>query len=228
MNCLELRQALTAEPGRRTPELEQHLAGCSACARYAAELERFERLLKQALEVPVPAAAAKLPAARPRFGRYYALAASGLLAAVVGAALWSFYPRTALATALVEHVVREPDSWAPRAEPLPAESLAYVLGRSGVALAPGAAFVTYASSCWFRGWHVPHLVVQGPHGPVTVMVLRHETVGRVTAIDEGGYRGVIAPAHGRGALVLLARDPAAAADLDVVVARVSAAVSFVD
>ena len=41
--------------------------------------------------------------------------------------------------------------------------------------AAGAGLVSYANSCVFRGHHVPHLVVQTEAGPVTVMVLVHES-----------------------------------------------------
>ena len=38
---------------------------------------------------------------------------------------------------------------------------------------------------------VPHLVVQTEMGPVTVMVLVHESVAKPVPFEEQGYRGVI-------------------------------------
>ena len=49
--------ALTAEPQHRSPELAAHLAGCSACAAFAAEMNALDARILKALEVPVPAAA---------------------------------------------------------------------------------------------------------------------------------------------------------------------------
>jgi hypothetical protein len=224
VNCLDVRRALGAEPGRRTPELEAHLAGCTACAQYAAEMARLEATIRRALEVPVPAAGAR-PArgSRPR-ARWFALAASVIGVAVLSAALWSFYPREALATALVGHMVHEPAAWGTRA-PVPPGELAAVLARSGVALDPGAPLVSYAQSCWFRGRHVPHLVVQTPDGPMTVMLLPHEHVAAQTFVDEGGYRVLIVPAP-HGAIAILTQGPVEARRVEAVVERIAAAVRF--
>lgn len=220
MNCLDVRRALGAEPGRRTPELEAHLAGCPACARHAAELARFEGLLRRALEVPVSAPGAA-PARRPR-RPVYALAASLAALLALAASVWTLYPREALASALVGHVRHEPESQVRTDVEVPAASLHYVLARAGYALGPGAPRVSYAMSCWFRGWHVPHLVVQTDDGPVTVMVLAHEHVAGPTVVAEGGYRVVIVPAA-RGALAVLAPDGTDSDHLVALVSRLAAA-----
>jgi hypothetical protein len=102
----------------------------------------------------------------------------------------------------------------------------YVLGRAGVALDPAAAQVSYAQSCLFRGWYVPHLVVQTPAGPMTVMVLTHERALVPVQVDEGGYRGVIVPAP-RGAFAVLAPAGTDAAAIDAVVARLMRAVRYI-
>jgi hypothetical protein len=230
MNCLDARRALGTAPGQRTPELEAHLSACTACAKYAADMARLEATIRRALEVPVPGprpASGARPAARGlrRPTRWYALAASLVGVAVLSAALWTLYPREALATALVGHMAHEPKAWVRSDAPVPAAALAYVLQRSGVALAPDAPEVSYAQSCWFRGWYVPHLVVQTPAGPMTVLVLPHERVAQQTLVDEGGYRVLIVPtAH--GAIAVLTQGPVAAASLEAVLARVAAAVRF--
>ena len=72
-------------------------------------------------------------------------------------------------------------------------------------LNPDAGTVSYARSCRFRGRMVPHLVVQTEMGPVTVMVLVHESVAKPVPFDEQGYRGVIVPVPGHGSLAVLAR-----------------------
>lgn len=232
MNCLELRRTLGADPGHRTPELETHLAECAACAKYAADMTRLEATLRRALEVPVPPAgarpaAAAVPvarAARPR-ARWLALAASLVGVVVLSATLWSLYPREALATALVAHMAHEPQSRQRTDVPVAPGALAYVLHRSGVALDPQAPLVSYAQSCWFRGWFVPHLVVQTPDGPMTVMVLPHERVGTPTMVDEGGYRVLIVPAA-RGSIAVLTEGPVPAASIEAIVTRIAAAVRF--
>jgi len=63
--------------------------------------------------------------------------------------------------------------------------------------------VMYAHSCLFRGHVVPHLVVSTPQGPVTVMVLPHESVKHRMSFQEDGMSGVITPApHGSLAVIM--------------------------
>jgi hypothetical protein len=72
---------------------------------------------------------------------------------------------------------------------------------------------------------VPHLVVQTPEGPVTVMVLVHEPVAKPQDFDEQGYRGTIVPMPGHGSLAVLARGAAIPArDVDGIAARVRDAI----
>ena len=243
MNCTELKATLSGEPGKRTPEIAAHLATCPECSAFVRELGVFEARLQRAFAIPVaPKAfptAAELAAAppasvttldRPRRGMarpaWFALAATGLVAAVLGTTLLTVYPRYALASALVGHVENEPDSWAVTDVSVPDESLAYVLKRAGVALDPGGPRVSYAQSCKFRGWYVPHLVVQTTRGPMTVIPLRHEHVSRIAEIDENGYRGIIVPA-GHGALAVLVRGVVDEPAIESVAAQAVAAVHFI-
>jgi hypothetical protein len=107
---------------------------------------------------------------------------------------------------------------------LPAQELEQVLDRSGLRLRAGFADVTYARSCWFRGHWVPHLVVRTADGPVTLLLLRHESVSQATAFEESGYRGTLVPADG-GSIAVLSRD---AADVEAVAGRALAALAFAD
>ncbi|HTB28449.1 MAG TPA: hypothetical protein VK715_05810, partial [Steroidobacteraceae bacterium] len=73
----------------------------------------------------------------------------------------------------------------------------------------------------------PHLVVQTDMGPVTVMVLVHESVSKPTPFDEEGYRGVILPVAGHGSLAVLAKHQSGSlASVENVAARVRAAVEW--
>ena len=84
--------------------------------------------------------------------------------------------------------------------------------------------ITYAHSCWFRGRHVPHLIVQTPEGPVTVVVLPRERVAGTVEFQENGYHGMLVPAK-RGSIAVLTRDRA---DVDAVAARVLAAIGYIE
>jgi Protein of unknown function (DUF3379) len=224
MDCAHYRRSMMADPRDPDAQLREHRAGCSECNRFSERLLRFESRLERALRVAVPAQAdAPTPAdvvpLRAKSSQrtlrslayrrgWLAMAASVLLAFVVAAALWVAAPGPSLAADVVTHMGGEPGAWRRTETPVPDSALHDVLRDSHLRLGGGAGVVSYASSCEFRGHHVPHLVIQTDSGPVTVMVLVHEHVARSTQFDEQGYRGVVVPVVGHGSLAVLTRGPA--------------------
>jgi hypothetical protein len=210
VNCEEAQLHLGAEPDALPAAVTEHLAGCAACQAFHRRTLAFEPALKRALELPVPerlAAPAPLArAVRPApavFGRW-ALAASLVVASVLGALLWAVRPTDSLASAVVTHVEGEPASWSQTHAVDPA-SVDRILAASDLHLAPGSTDVVYARSCWFRGHWVPHLVVSTGRGPVTVLVLRAEALPDAVALRSAGYQGELVP-FDRGSLAVLARE----------------------
>jgi len=145
------------------------------------------------------------PVAKHSRPRLFALAASVAAALVIGSVLWLSRPPATLAAEIVTHVQGEPNSWA-KTEPLAADKLDAVLRKSGVHLGSAMQPVVYASSCWFRGHFVPHVVVTTKDGPVTVMILLHEQVNAAQQFNEDGYSGLLVPA-GTGSVAVLSRTP---------------------
>ncbi len=133
-------------------------------------------------KVDIPARGNVLPFARPaaprRAGswRWLAIAASVLLCVVVAAGIWIVLPGASLAADVVAHMAGEPEAWKLTDVAVADTELNDVLRDSQLRLSAAAGIVSYAASCAFRGHRVPHLVVQTPSGPVTVMVLVHEPV----------------------------------------------------
>jgi hypothetical protein len=212
MDCNAYRRSMMADPRDADPQASEHRASCHDCALFTERLLRFESSLGRALHVAVPAhnevpLRAKAPRAAvraPNRGGWLAMAASVLMAVVVGGFLWVAGPGPSLAADVVTHMGGEPDAWRTQA-PVPDSDLEGVLRDSHLRLSGGAGAVSYAASCAFRGHHVPHLVIQTESGPVTVMVLVHENVSKPVPFDEQGYRGVIVPAPGHGSLAVLTR-----------------------
>lgn len=160
-------------------------------------------------------------------GRWLAAAASVLLAAAVAASLWIAAPGASLAADVVSHMAEEPAAWTRTDLPVPPPKLQQVLGDSHIRLKPDAGLVSYANSCLFRGHVVPHLVVQTAEGPVTVMVLTHESLRRAVTFNEQGYRGVIVPVPHHGSLAVLARGADSdSARISGVAARVLGAIDW--
>ncbi len=237
MDCRQYRRSMLADPHNDAAELRLHLASCHDCTRYTERLLRFEDRLDRALRVDVeprhdrsgvPLRGARTRAASRRLPRrWLAVAAGVLLAVVMAGGLWLAVPRSSLAADVVEHMAGEPQAWARTDVPVPEPKLDEVLGESHVRLKADAGLVSYANSCVFRGHIVPHLVVQTDSGPVTVMVLPHESSARSVRFDEHGYRGVIVPVPGHGSLAVLERGSNAdAAIVDSVAARVLGAIDW--
>jgi hypothetical protein len=209
MDHAQYRAAVLADPHDPNPELRAHRDQCADCAAYAGKLLGFEARLARALQIEVRSTAQVISLTRrPRratAARWLALAASVVVGAVVVGLTW-VVPSRSLAADVVAHMAGEPGAWGTEAA-VPAPDLDAVLANSKLKLMPNAGTVSYASSCAFRGHVVPHLVVHSNSGPVTVMVLVHESNAKWKQFDEQGYRGVIVPVDGHGALAVLMKDP---------------------
>lgn len=200
MDCKHVRLAIGGDPRNLPAGVAQHVAGCPTCQKFLAETLAMEDRLKAALELPLHRFRSPKQAAVP--GRRFALAASLLVALLVGGGAWLLRPQPALAHQVVEHLREEPGSWALQRR-LTADEIAAVLSRASVHF-DASMPVTYASPCPFRGHVAPHLVLQTDQGPVTVMLLSHEKVARRETFIEEGYEGVLLPA-GEGAVAVLTR-----------------------
>ena len=226
MDCTAYRRALLADPGRPTQEMRAHVAQCRNCPQYTDRILRFESRLERGLQVDIgePGAsgtgrrgAGRAPASaavglgRRRASRWrrpgLALAASLLLGLFGAGFLWLGAPGRSLAAAVVDHMSDEPDAWARTGTAVPKPELDAVMREAGAHLRSNAGLVSYVHSCEFRGHLVPHLVVQTPAGPVTVMVLVHESVRSGVHFDEQGYRGMIVPLPDHGSMAVLERTP---------------------
>jgi len=230
MDHAHYRTAIMADPHNADPELRAHREACAECREFAERLLQFESRLERAMRVTIPSKADVLPFARKRGNapaaarRWMALAASVLLGAAIVGGVWLSLPESSLAAAVVAHMAGEPGAWQ-GTNAVPGPELDGVLKDSKLRLKPDAGIVSYASSCMFRGHRVPHLVVQSSSGPVTVMVLVHESVRHVAQFDTEGYRGTIVPVTGHGSIAVLMRDSGIdAAEIKRIAARVDASI----
>jgi hypothetical protein len=208
MDHEEYKQSLLVDPGRPTPAMLAHLADCRDCEAYTDRLMRFEGRVERALrfDAPGPAGSGLRSASRPRmrfWRRGLAVAASVFVAVVVAGGLWLFSTGRTLAADVVDHMAGEPGAWTRTEMAVSAPRLDQVMAGSNLHLKPGTALVSYANSCAFRGHQVPHLVLRTAAGPVTVMVLTHESLHGAVHFDEQGYRGMILPVPGHGSLAVL-------------------------
>ena len=62
--------------------------------------------------------------------------------------------------------------------------------------------ITYANPCVINGKRVPHLVIQGQHGPITILLMPEEKVDETTPLDGATVHGVILPV-GEGSIAII-------------------------
>ncbi|HEU0225155.1 MAG TPA: DUF3379 family protein [Steroidobacteraceae bacterium] len=224
--CLEFRRQAGAEPARSGPEFDAHRRECPACARYQDELRAMDALMRRALAVD----AARLALPKPRAAgsgdgrqRWYALAASVVMAVAAGLVLLTSAPRESVAREVLDHVAHEPGALT-ASQPVAPAALAGVLDPDGTRLRPGIGDVSFAARCVHQGHVVPHLVLRRPEGAVTVLILRHRTVDGPLRFEENGFAGVVLPAP-RGSIAVVGRDHP---DLEGVARQVFEAVDWGD
>jgi len=226
MDHTSYRSAIMADPRDADAELRAHREACAECRAYTEQLLKFEARIERALRVDMPGGTEVLPFARKSRSftgarRWLAIAASVLLGTAIVGGIWLTLPQRSLAAAVVAHMAGEPDAWQRTDIAVDAPALQDVLKNSNLRLKPKAGIVSYASSCSFRGHMVPHLVVQTPKGPVTVMVLVHEPLRKSMQFEEQGYRGTLVPVPGHGSLAVLMQDSGVSA---AEIARIAAQV----
>jgi hypothetical protein len=190
------RRRLLEDPRAEDAELASHRESCAECREFGQSLSGFESRLERALRIKVPETSGgtvlSFPDRKRGAPRFLALAAGVAAAVVVAGALWLFNPSTTLAADLVKHMNGELPAW-DTTQAVPTQEVDEAFKGYKVRLKDTAGAVSYATDCEFRGYVVPHLVVQSSSGPVTVMVLEHEHVKRPMAFEQGGYKGTIVP-----------------------------------
>jgi len=219
VTCLEVRRALGAEPRRRDPWILEHCKVCAQCAAFLKEMLALDTRVERALNIEVPkdleariVFRAEFRPARPR--RLYpwlAMAASVVLAVIVGVGVWQYRQQSPamLGKALVAHVMNPNESFALDPERPAIRDVSFVTGvlsRAGIRMNGSMDDITYARACPFRGAMVAHLVVRGQDGPVSVILLPHIHVSQPTHFSAQGFDGVILP-HGSGSIAIIANNP---------------------
>jgi len=183
MQHAEFRRLFGADPKRTEPDVLSHRATCEECARYAADMERVDRMLVGAL-APGPARHAKpWEQGRGPALRWYALAAGVLVAIGVAVMLWTDARRDVLFAELLKHANAERNVMVQSDKRVSEQKLRDTLAKAGATL-QGSLPVSTVRTCKVRGAVAPHLFVQTPEGPVQLLLLsehrfltRHSSAG---------------------------------------------------
>jgi hypothetical protein len=213
MNCENYRNAIAAAPTWEGGA--EHLAECAACRSYRDEMRALDRRIAGALELDVPALImpeldeSNVVALKPRrvsMPAWFALAATVVVAAFLGIRMFGgdvTYP--SLADEIVAHLDHEPYALRVTDETVSDRRLARVVPANIANMNHDAGLITYAQTCVINGKEVPHLVIQGRSGPVTVLLMPDEMVDGAQQIEGESINGVILPV-GNGSIAIIGEE----------------------
>ena len=217
MNCKDYKEAIAADPSQAFDGAD-HAVVCESCATFRDEILALDKRIAGALEIAVPdlklpelpllgqddANVVNLPFRKP--GRLNApvwlgLAASLVIATVVGVRFLSndvVYP--SLADEIIAHLDHELGALQITDKSVSERKISRVVERDVAEMDIG--LITYARSCVINGHTIPHLVIQGERGPITLLLLPDEMVDSAVALEGVGITGVILPV-GNGSIAII-------------------------
>lgn len=206
-----------ASPSDEAQELVRHEAACADCRAWRDELKSLDETLVRALAVPVPELAmpalddgatgadrvAARPRRRPSVPAWFGIAAGIALLAYVGLfALSGGGPERTLAEQVIAHMDHEAASRVVTDVAVPERTLDAVVSSHVARMGPGIGLVTYARSCVINGKTIPHLVVQGENGPITLLLMPDEPVDSAIPLEGESITGVLLPV-GDGSIAIV-------------------------
>ena len=230
MNCEEYREAIAADPRASSEATAGHAALCESCAAFTADMRALDRRIARALEIEVPALGmpdlsavdggnvSALPVAKRSIlsrPTWLAIAASFVLAAIVGIQLFGTIPggEASLSEQILAHLDHEPGALRVTDVAVSNEQLDRVVNPSVSSMDRDIGLISYAQSCIINGKTVPHLVMQGEKGPITLLLMPDEKVSAATTIVGESVNGVILPV-GSGSIAIIGRSDEALDEIE--------------
>ena len=214
MNCEDYKESIATDPSWNGGE--EHLSGCAACQGYRDDMRALDRRIERALllrvpELNVPELDTENVVALPGRRRittpaWFAVAATVVIAAFIGVRMAGndvTYP--SLADEIVAHLDHEPRALKVTDKPVSDRALARVVPASIAEMNHEAGLITYARTCVINGKKIPHLVIQGEFGPVTILLMPDEMIDGAVQIDGQSINGVILPV-GSGSVAIIGQD----------------------
>ena len=217
MNCDDYLKAIAAEPAETFAGGSAHAGSCESCRAERDRIREQDRRILAALEIPVPELVMpplpgidsedKVVTLQPRrrisTPAWFGMAAGFALAAYFGLLLLDgAAPQLSLAEQVVAHLDHEAESRVVSAIAVPERTLQSVVSKDVAEMGPGIGLITYARSCVVNGKSIPHLVIQGANGPVTLLLMPDEPVDGPVTLEGVSINGVILPV-GRGSIAII-------------------------
>ena len=219
MNCDDYKEAIAADPSESFDGGAVHAADCSSCNAFKAEIQALDARIAAALAIDVPdLKMPELPAVtseekvvdlasrRPirwTTPAWVGLAASVVLATVIGVRMINTgTEQDTLAEQVIAHLDYEPGALTVTDVAVSDRRLYSVVRPAIATLDRDLGLITYAMSCKINGREVPHLVMQGKKGPVTILLMPEEMVDMPIPLESESIEGVILPV-GNGSIAII-------------------------
>ncbi len=212
MNCDQYIEAISGDPSFDGGA--GHLSECSSCQAYRQEMMALDDKILRALSLNVPEL--KMPDLpeietsnvvtlnwRRRFSppTWLAMAATVVVAALIGIRFVGVDNQT-LAEDVLAHLDHEPNALVVTDVAVSNERFRSVVPARIASMDRSAGLITYARSCEINGQDVPHLVIQGEHGPVTILLMPEEKIPNALPLEGDTVHGVILPV-GSGSIAII-------------------------
>ncbi len=178
----------------------------------------FEARIASALEIDVPPLkmpelpeidtrnVTALPRRRFSAPQWLAVAATIAVVAVLGFRTLGEDPAySSLADEIVAHLDHEPWALTVTDVPVSDRRLNQIVPANIATMNHDAGLITYAESCVINGKLVPHLVIQGERGPITLLLMPDEKVDGAQSLMGESINGVILPV-GDGSIAIIGEE----------------------
>lgn len=219
MNCEQYKKAIAANPSESFEGGALHSAQCPSCSAFKAEMRALDARIAAALAIEVPElllpdlpalpveeVPVELDSRRPIkwvTPAWIGLAASVVLALFIGGRMINTGgDRSTLAEQVIAHLDYEPLALQETDVAVSDDALYTVVRPAIATLDRHLGLITYANSCEINGREVPHLVIQGEKGPVTILLMPYEMVDAPIQLDGRSIAGVILPV-GKGSIAII-------------------------
>ena len=215
----EILETIAADPSAPVDVSALSADEVARVEAYRAELRELDKTISKALSIDVPeldmpalpdldedANVVHMPVGNKRrisTPAWIGIAASIAIAAVLGVRFLdepTVYP--SLAAEVVAHLDHEPRAFRVTSTPVAERRLTNVVSRSGAEIDGDVGLITYAKSCVINGKTIPHLVIQGKLGPITLLLMPDEMIDGAVPLTGDSINGVILPV-GAGSIAII-------------------------
>lgn len=212
VNCLTIRRTLLSDPYRQSEAVRRHIAECTQCKNFSLTVYDMNSDIESVLNVDTPpgltnkillAKGVKSSREQKRTQQRIITAFAGLML-VLSSLMIYFYRDEPLSieTIALNHVQGELQHLEDRKN-IQLSQLNDVLHNFNIKLTNTSHIINYAGTCEINHSQGAHVVFQGEHAPITMLLLPNDTTPDRKDIIGTRFKGVILPFQ-NGSLALIA------------------------